>query len=62
MIVALGGGWLALRLTGRIEALYVALALGLAVYGATVATAVWRGVWFARREAVVPLAPDPARA
>ena len=62
MIVALGGGWLALRLTGGIEALYVALALGLAVYGATVATAVWRGVWFSRRAAVMPLAPDPARA
>ncbi len=46
MIVALGAGWIAMRLTGRLEALYAGLALGLAVYGVTVATAVWRGVWF----------------
>nr|WP_246736067.1 MATE family efflux transporter [Enterovirga sp. DB1703] len=46
MVVALAGGWLAMRLTGRIEALYAGLALGLAVYGVTVAAAVARGVWF----------------
>jgi putative MATE family efflux protein len=48
MTVAVGGGWLAMRLTGRLEALYAALALGLLIYGATVATAVVRGAWFER--------------
>ena len=48
MAVALGGGWLALRLTGRIEGLYAGLALGLVVYGTTLATAISRGVWFRR--------------
>ncbi|MGA0596822.1 MATE family efflux transporter [Enterovirga sp. CN4-39] len=64
MIVALGGGWIAMRLTGRIEALYVALALGLLAYGVTVATAVARGVWFARPETSPAPATDlgPARA
>ena len=64
MIVALGGGWIAMRLTGRIEALYVALALGLLAYGVTVATAVARGVWFARPETTPAPATDlgPARA
>jgi putative MATE family efflux protein len=66
MSVALGGGWLAMRFTGRVEALYSALALGLVLYGATVATAVWRGVWFRSPKPVVPaapaLGPGPARA
>lgn len=46
MVVALGAGWLALRLTGRLDGLYGALALGLVVYGVTVAAAVGRGAWF----------------
>ncbi len=66
MLVALGAGWIAMRLTGRLEALYAGLALGLAVYGVTVATAVWRGVWFDGAKPVAPpspaLGPDPARA
>ena len=41
-----GGGWLALHLTGSLAALFIALALGLVVYGTSVATAVARGVWF----------------
>ena len=66
MSVALGGGWLAMRLTGRVEALYGALAFGLLAYGATVASAVWRGVWFRERKPALPtspaLDPGPARA
>jgi putative MATE family efflux protein len=66
MIVALGAGWIAMRLTGRLEALYAGLALGLAVYGVTVATAVWRGVWFEPPEPEIPATPSlkagPARA
>ncbi len=46
LLVAVGGGWLALWLTGSLLALFAALALGLVVYGVTVATAIARGVWF----------------
>ncbi|MFK8250085.1 MATE family efflux transporter [Ancylobacter terrae] len=43
--VALGGGWLALRLTGSIEALFAALAAALAVYGLVIFAAVRSGAW-----------------
>lgn len=46
LLVAVGGGWLALTLTGSLMALFAALALGLVVYGVTVVTAISRGVWF----------------
>ncbi len=46
LLVAVGGGWLALHLTGSLLALFAALALGLVVYGVTVVTAISRGVWF----------------
>ncbi len=46
LLVAVGGGWLALTLTGSLTALFAALALGLVVYGVTVVTAISRGVWF----------------
>jgi putative MATE family efflux protein len=46
LLVAVGGGWLALHLTGSLLALFGALALGLVAYGVTVATAIARGVWF----------------
>ena len=46
MAVAIGGGWLALYLTGSLAALFIALALGLVVYGTSVVTAIARGVWF----------------
>jgi putative MATE family efflux protein len=59
MTVALGAGWIAMRLTGRLEALYAGLALGLAVYGVTVATAVWRGVWFEPPRAPTAAAAAP---
>ena len=46
VLIAVGGGWLALRLTGSLAALFAALGLGLLAYGALVAGAVARGVWF----------------
>ena len=46
LLVAVGGGWLALHLTGSLLALFGALALGLVAYGLTVASAIARGVWF----------------
>jgi putative MATE family efflux protein len=46
VIIAAGGGWLALRWTGSIDALCVALAVGLVAYGTTLALAVRAGTWF----------------
>ena len=46
MVIALAGGWLALRLTGSLWALFAALALGLVVYGVTVLAAIRSGAWF----------------
>jgi len=48
VVVAVGGGWLALRLTGSLSGLFLALALGLALYGATLAAAIRGGAWFGR--------------
>jgi Na+-driven multidrug efflux pump len=49
MLVAIGGGWLALRLTGSLAWLFAALALGLVLYGLTVLAAVISGTWFRQR-------------
>jgi Na+-driven multidrug efflux pump len=48
MLVAVGGGWLALRMTGSLTWLFAALALGLVIYGLTVLAAVVSGTWFRR--------------
>jgi Na+-driven multidrug efflux pump len=45
MLVALGGGWLALRLTGSLAWLFAAIALGLVMQGLTVVTAIMAGAW-----------------
>ncbi len=45
VVVAVGGGWLALTWTGSIEALFAALGLGLVVYGTTVVAAIRGGAW-----------------
>ena len=44
--IAIGGGWLALHLTGSLLGLFAALALALVVYGTTLVAAVWSGAWF----------------
>ncbi len=49
MVVAVGGGWAVLRATGSTDWLFGALAVALVIYGATLATAIARGAWFARR-------------
>ena len=46
LLVAVGGGWLALTLTGSLAWAFAALALALVAYGAIVAGAVASGVWF----------------
>ncbi|WP_406856674.1 MATE family efflux transporter [Alsobacter sp. KACC 23698] len=45
LVVALGVGWLALRLTGSLSAFFAVLSLALVLYGATVFWAVRRGAW-----------------
>jgi Na+-driven multidrug efflux pump len=48
VLVAIGGGWIALRLTGSLNWLFAALAFGLIVYGVTLTVAVRSGAWFDR--------------
>ena len=44
--IALGGGYLALRLTGSLTALFAMLGVGLAAFGLTILAAVRSGAWF----------------
>src|SRR6516225_3808594 len=46
MLVAIAGGWLALRLTGSLNWLFAALALGLVLHGLTLVVAIGTGAWF----------------
>jgi Na+-driven multidrug efflux pump len=45
LLIATGGGWLALQLTGSLAWLFAALALGLLVYGVMIPAAIARGAW-----------------
>lgn len=51
MIVAIGGGWLALKLTGSLAAMFIAVGVALLVYGAGIAIAIRMGAWFPGRDA-----------
>jgi putative MATE family efflux protein len=51
MLVAIAGGWLALRLTGSLNWLFAALALGLVLHGLTLVWAIAGGAWFPKRAA-----------
>jgi putative MATE family efflux protein len=55
LVIAVGGGWLALRLTGSLWGLFAALSAALVIYGITLCTAIAAGVWF--RGLVVVVAP-----
>jgi Na+-driven multidrug efflux pump len=46
LVVAIGGGWLLLKLTGSLNGLFAALSLALVVYGVTLVTAIASGTWF----------------
>jgi putative MATE family efflux protein len=48
LVVAVLGGWIALRLTGSLAWVFAALSLGLVLYGALLAAMVASGVWFRR--------------
>ncbi len=52
LVVAVGGGWFALRVFGSLDWVFAALALALVLYGTMLATAIWSGVWF--RKAAAP--------
>jgi putative MATE family efflux protein len=49
LLIAIAGGWIALRVTGSMTALFVALAIALVTYGVTITGAVASGVWFRPR-------------
>jgi putative MATE family efflux protein len=46
LVIAVGGGWLMLRLTGSLGWMFAALALGLVVYGLSLVWAIASGAWF----------------
>jgi putative MATE family efflux protein len=46
LVIAVGGGWLALALTGSLPFVFVMLGVALAAYGVIVGIAVRSGVWF----------------
>ena len=45
-VIAVGGGWLAFRITGSLQATFMALSLALVIYGGILVTAIRLGVWF----------------
>ena len=51
IVIAIGAGWIALRLTGSLTWLFASLAVALVAYGLTIASAVGRGVWFTQPRA-----------
>ena len=46
LCIAVGGGWLALRLSGDLTLVFAALGLALATFGLVIAISVARGAWF----------------
>jgi putative MATE family efflux protein len=50
LVIAVGGGWLALKATGSLTLVFAMLGAALAVYGAIVGVAIWSGVWFRTSE------------
>jgi hypothetical protein len=46
MLIAVVGGYVALRLTGSLSWVFIALAAGMFIYGVTLALAIGRGAWF----------------
>ena len=48
MLIAVGGGWLVMSLTGSLAWAFAVLALALVVYGVTIVGAIATGSWFRR--------------
>jgi len=49
MLIAVAGGWLVLRLSGSLPAMFGALSVALVIYGTMLVTAIASGVWFRPR-------------
>jgi putative MATE family efflux protein len=62
LVIAIGGGWLALYLTGSLPFVFVMLGAALAAYGAIVGIAVRSGVWFRVHHEGVPVSASLERA
>jgi putative MATE family efflux protein len=61
LVLAVGGGYLALKLTGSLTALFALLGLALAAYGGVVAMAVGSGAWFGAPRLRSPAEPQSSR-
>jgi putative MATE family efflux protein len=48
MVIAVGGGWIVLRLTGSLGWMFAALGFALVAYGLTLCAAIASGAWFRR--------------
>jgi putative MATE family efflux protein len=48
LLIAVGGGWLVVSLTGSLDWAFAVLALALVVYGVTIVSAIASGSWFRR--------------
>jgi putative MATE family efflux protein len=48
LVIAIGGGWLALRWTGSLGWVFAALSAALVIYGLTLSAAIASGAWFMR--------------
>ena len=49
LVIAIGGGWIALRLTGSVDWVFAALSVALVIYGVTLSAAIASGAWFRNR-------------
>src|SRR3954452_19343754 len=58
LLIAVGGGWIALRLTGSLGWVFVALSVALVTYGLLIFGAVASGVWF---RAACPTGAEPVK-
>jgi len=56
MLVAIGGGWVVLKLTGSLAWMFLAVGLALLTYGVGLGIAVWMRVWFRKPSARSPRA------
>jgi putative MATE family efflux protein len=57
LVIAAGGGWLALRWTGNLSDVFIALAVALATFGLINAAAVAGGAWFDKPVHTAPPSP-----
>jgi len=48
LLIAIGGGWIALRTSGSLGGVFAALGVALLAYGMTMAAAIGSGAWFRR--------------